>query len=88
MKHILLCLVLSTLISAQAIETKQIIKLAKIYKLYAGSKASVQWERIFSSPRHLKRYKLYTLDSEHLVKLKTYLINHAADSAQPIVPGL
>lgn len=64
------------------------IHLAQELNLYAGSKASVQWKRIFSSPRHLKRYHLETLSIEQRNALEEYLINHAADSDKPIVPGL
>ena len=63
-------------------------QLAKELKLYAGTKATIQWKRVFSSPRHLKRYHLNDLDDETKKRLKTYLIHHAADSDQPIVPGL
>ena len=66
----------------------QTITLAKKLNLYGGEKAVIQWERVFSSPRHLKRYKLDTLDAVQKEKLKAYLIEHAADSDQPIVPGL
>lgn len=62
--------------------------LAKDLNLYAGTKASIQWERIFSSERRLKRYKLDKLDVQKLSQLKNYLIKHAADSKQPVVPGL
>jgi hypothetical protein len=72
-------------ISAQA---QTVSDLAKELNLQAGSKASIQWERVFSSPRHIKRYKLQHLSSLQLLRLKTYLIKHAADSEQPIVPGL
>ena len=56
--------------------------------LVAGSKASVQWKRVFSSERRLIKYKLDKLSPTILKKLEIYLINHAADSEQPIVPGL
>ena len=62
--------------------------LAKEYNLQAGTKAIVQWKRIFSSERHLKRYKLLELDQKTREALQVYLIKHAADSEQPIVPGL
>lgn len=62
--------------------------LAKKLDLYAGTKATIQWERIFSSERRLKRYKLNEIDSYTLAELKAYLIKHAADSKQPVVPGL
>lgn len=62
--------------------------LAKKLNLYAGAKAIIQWKRVFSTPRHLKRYKLDTLSALQREQLKSYLIKHAADSEQPIVPGL
>ena len=63
-------------------------ELAEDLNLYAGSKAIAQWERVFSSDRRMQRYKIDTLNSKDLFKLKTYLIKHAADSDQPVVPGL
>ena len=62
--------------------------LAAELNLYGGTKASIQWERVFSSQRHLKRYKLQDLSPIPLKELKAYLIKHSADSEQPIVPGL
>ena len=61
---------------------------AKEFNLYGGQKAVIQWERVFSSPRHLKRYKLDKLPISTRLALKKYLIEHAADSEQPIIPGL
>ena len=63
-------------------------QLARDLNLYAGEKASVQWKRIFTSPRHMKKYKVDTLSPEQRAELMLYLIQHAADSDQPIVPGL
>ena len=63
-------------------------ELAIKLKLQAGTKASVQWKRVFSSPRHMKRYKIDQLDQTTRDLLESYLIEHAADSDQPIVPGL
>ncbi len=68
---------------AEPIET-----IAKKLNLYGGEKATVQWKRVFSSKRHLQRYKLEKLDKTTRDKLKKYLIEHAADSEQPIVPGV
>ncbi len=67
---------------------KNIISLAQKLHLFGGEKATIQWIRIFSSPRHLKRYKLDSIDEGTRQKLKTYLIVHAADSEQPTLPGL
>jgi len=66
----------------------EMVKLTKELDIYAGSKAIVQWERVFASQRHLKRYKLEKFSKEKREELKLYLIKHAADSQQPIVPGL
>lgn len=70
------------------LQAQLVSDLAKDLNLQAGSKASIQWERVFSSQRHIKRYKLQHLSSIQLQELKAYLIRHAADSEQPIVPGL
>lgn len=86
MKKILLSLALLAFITNLSAST--VSTLAQELNLYAGTKASVQWERIFSSDRRLKRYGLDSLDYEKLVELKYYLIKHAADSKQPVVPGL
>ena len=84
MKFLLLIFSLSfTLLSAQDMKS-----IAKEFNLYPGTKASVQWERIFSSQRRLKKYELDKLSLGTLHELKLYLIEHAADSQQPIVPGL
>ena len=85
MKYIILTILLSFTLHAQSSET---VTLAKNLNLYAGSKAVIQWERVFSSSRHLTRYKLDSLSQKQRDDLKKYLINHAADSKQPIVPGL
>lgn len=63
-------------------------QIAKKFNLYGGEKATVQWKRVFSSKRHLQRYKLEELDQATRDKLEKYLIQHAADSEQPIVPGV
>jgi len=62
--------------------------LAKELNLFAGTKASVQWKRVFSSQRRMEKYRLDLLSKEQRDSLEKYLINHAADSEQPIVPGL
>jgi hypothetical protein len=65
-----------------------VIQISKELNLYPGTKAIIQWERVFSSQRHLKRYKLDSLPEKTREKLKQYLISHAIDSDKPIVPGL
>jgi len=62
--------------------------LAKSLHLNAGSKAIMQWERVFQSKRKLKRYKLDSLSQEQRQRLKKYLINHAIDSDQPTIAGV
>ena len=57
-------------------------------KLIPASKAVVQWERVFSSEKRMKRYAIDQLSHDVQNKLKVYLIDHAADSSQPMVPGL
>ena len=86
MKKVYLSLVF--IITVTSLSANSIAILAEKLNLYAGTKASVQWERVFSSERRLRRYGLDTLDYDKLVELKYYLIKHAADSKQPIVPGL
>ncbi len=66
----------------------EIEQLASDLNLHAGTKATVQWERVFSSPRHMKRYKIDYLPQDVRDKLKKYLIQYAADSEQPMIPGL
>jgi len=83
-KTFFLTLFFSTLYAQE----KDISLVAKELGLHAGTKASIQWERIFSSQRRIKKYSLDKLSSETVKRLKSYLIKHAADSEQPIVPGL
>jgi len=63
-------------------------KIAQSLNLYAGTKAIVQWERVFTSDRRMKKYKINTLTNDEIYNLRKYLIKHAADSDQPVVPGL
>ncbi len=63
-------------------------KLASDLNLIPGAKASIQWKRIFSSPKRLKKYNLDKLSKNELNALKDFLIDHAADSPKPLVPGL
>lgn len=86
MKNILLSLAIFGFIVNLSANTPSALALE--LNLYAGTKASVQWERIFSSDVRLKRHGLDRLDYNQLLKLKNYLIKHAADSKQPVVPGL
>jgi len=71
-----------------SIYARDIAHLAKELNLYGGTKAKIQWERVFSSQRHLVKYGLDQLPLKKREELKKYLLKHAADSKQPIVPGL
>jgi len=75
-------------LALSSLHAQNMQELAKKLNLYPGTKASIQWERIFSSQRHMQKYKLNSLPETTLIKLKTYLVTHSADSDQPIVPGL
>jgi hypothetical protein len=90
LKRILLLFVFVYAINAplNAQNIQNIPILASKLGLYGGMKATIQWERIFSSEKRLQRYKLDTLPKSVRDELKIYLIEHAADSEQPIVPGL
>jgi hypothetical protein len=63
-------------------------KIAKELGLRAGSKAIIQWERVFKSPRKKKRLKINNLSKEEQEALKEYLIRHAIDSDHPTVAGV
>lgn len=85
MKYIFTFIVCTLTTSLYAVDVDA---LAKKLDLYAGTKAVIQWERVFSSSRYLQRYHIDTLNEQEKIALKRYLIDHAADSDQPIVPGL
>lgn len=63
-------------------------EIAKKYRLIPGTKATIQWKRIFQSKRKLKKYGLENLSKNDLKSLQRYLLKYAADSPKPIVPGL
>jgi isocitrate dehydrogenase len=88
MRYLYALLIASLFSTAIVAEEQDVRLLAEKLHLYGGQKATVQWERVFSSQRHLKRYKLDKLPLQTRMKLKHYLIEHAADSDQPVVPGL
>ena len=74
--------------TAFASHNDSIADVCKQMNLVPASKAIVQWERVFSSEARKKRYHIDQLSPEVQELLKEYLIEHAADSSQPIVPGL
>jgi hypothetical protein len=63
------------------------VNLVKKLSLSAGSKAIVQWERIFKSSHKMQKYKINTLNTKEQELLKEYLIDHAIDSDQPTIAG-
>jgi len=65
----------------------EIEDVAKRLHLSAGSKAGIQWKRVFKSAKKMKRYKIDTLSNDTKLKLEKYLINHAIDSDKPTVAG-
>jgi len=83
-------LIVFTLLSIITVEASeaQAIALAESLHLSAGSKAIVQWERIFQSPRKMKRYKIDTLSKKDQEILKEYLVDHAIDSDKPTIAGI
>ena len=56
-------------------------------KIQPGSKAILQWDRVFKSKRKMKRYKIDTLSFQDQQELEIYLKNHAIDSDKPTVAG-
>ena len=89
LRHIILLIVLvMNIYASNYTEIDAVQKLATALQLFAGTKASVQWERVFSSPRKLRSYNLSEVPLEVRNQLKNYLISHAADSDKPIIPGL
>ncbi len=86
-KVILLSVLFICTVNASAWQ-QEAAQLAQQLQLVPGTKASIQWKRIFNSAPRRKRYGLDTLSQEQLQQLRRYLIEHAADSPKPIVPGL
>ena len=81
-------LVFLLLSSIYANNIESIANVSSSLKLIPASKAIVQWERVFSSEKRKQRYHIDQLSPEVQLLLKEYLIEHAADSSQPMVPGL
>jgi ABC-type metal ion transport system substrate-binding protein len=78
----IIALFLTVNLSASDIEV-----LVNQLKLQPGSKAILQWDRVFKSERKKKRYKINTLSFQDQQKLEVYLKNHAIDSDKPTVAG-
>ena len=51
------------------------------------SKTIKQWERFFKKDKHGEKKLSDDFDAEHLIHIKTFLKNHAADSDQPETCG-
>jgi len=54
-------------------------------KVYPVDKARIQWERFFRRDVHTPKLNL---DEQEQRRILTFLYDHAADSDQPMVPGL
>ncbi|MFP4332960.1 MAG: hypothetical protein ACLFQJ_06625 [Campylobacterales bacterium] len=81
----LLILLFCTLVFLDAKSGKEI---AKELKLNPASKAIIQWERMFKSPKRLERIGAENLSDEEKSELKKFLVKYAADSDQPAAAGL
>ncbi len=62
--------------------------LAKDLAISASSKASSQWNRVFKKDRKMKKYGIDKLSDADKAALKTYLVDHAADSDSPEAAGM
>ncbi len=76
------------IVSSAFADDDQMAKVCKEMKIVPASKAIVQWQRVFSSEKRKERYGIDQLTPEVQELLKVYLVHHAADSSQPMVPGL
>jgi alkyl hydroperoxide reductase subunit AhpC len=63
-------------------------ELAKELNLSPSSKAMIQWENVFKNKRKMKRLGINKLSDADKEILKQYLIEHAADSPEPIAAGM
>ena len=62
--------------------------LAKDLGLSASSKASAQWNRVFKKVKKMKKLGIDKLSDGDKGALKTYLVDHAADSDAPEAAGM
>ena len=88
MKKIIFLIFLFAFMPLLQANESEVEALAKSLNLSAGSKAIVQWERVFKSEKKMKRYKINSLSNENKDSLKEYLIKHAIDSDQPTIAGV
>jgi len=87
MKNTIYTFILLSIISSHNIFAMDIEMVANSLNLSAGSKAIMQWKRVFKSERKMKRYNINGLDKETKKRLEEYLIDHAIDSDKPTVAG-
>ena len=85
MKKLIAIITLFFTVSLSAGEGKLI---AKDLGLSASSKASPQWKRVFKKDKKMKKYGIDKLSATQKPALKTYLIDHAADSDSPEAAGM
>ncbi len=85
MKKLIAIVILLFAVTAFASSGKE---LANKLGISASSKASAQWTRVFKKNRKMKKYGIDKLSAEDKGILKTYLINHAADSDAPEAAGM
>ncbi len=85
MKKFIAIIALLFTVSAFSADGKSI---AKELGLSASSKASSQWLRVFKKVRKMKKYGIDKLSDADKEMLKTYLVDHAADSDAPEVAGI
>ena len=62
--------------------------LANKLGISASSKASAQWNRVFKKAKKMAKYGIDKLSDADKAALKTYLVNHAADSDSPEAAGM
>jgi len=80
-----LLLVMLFAISAFALTGEE---LAHKLHISPSSKAMIQWQRVFTNKRKMRRLGIDKLTKKEQEILEQYLINHAADSAEPIAAGI
>lgn len=85
MKKLIAIIALFCTVTAFAASGKD---LAKQLGISASSKASSQWNRVFKKAKKMKKYGIDKLSDADKGALKTYLVNHAADSDSPEAAGM
>ena len=85
MKKLIVLITLFFTVTAFASNGKDI---ANKLGISASSKASSQWSRIFKKTKKMKKYGIDVLSDADKSVLKTYLVDHAADSDSPEAAGM